>query len=260
MQSFALDLIWLLFALDEMLGTFGAFGNHGNFIINRTLKCFWSFFCGNDLDNLSIFVEENSIMVIWSKILISQAPSKFQPIGHDDVKALQVVLLKYFVLLSSHQVENPISIWGIHFFTNSTFKEQCVEMDFSSLLLVFHPNCKNWSSRPTCLLSYFQHNRPNPKGIVQFQQKNLIYHLFFYCWKLRRAVPKRHLLGPFCSSYRHQYSISLLEVLTFLTLYRQAGLLENFSSFSTYPSSISFCWIMMIHLHILFSLFIQQYL
>ena len=54
--------------------------------------------------------EENSIMVIWSKILISQAPSKFQPIGHDDVKALQVVLLKYFVLLSSHQVENPISI------------------------------------------------------------------------------------------------------------------------------------------------------
>ena len=70
--------------------------------------------------------------------MISQAPSKFQPIGHDDVKALQVVLLKYFVLLSSHQVENPISIWGIHF-TNRIVKLHCAEMDFSSLLLVFHP-------------------------------------------------------------------------------------------------------------------------
>ena len=46
-------------------------------------------------------------------------------------------------------------------------------MDFSAFLLSFRPNCKNWSSRPTCLLSYFQHNRPNPKGIVQFQQKIL---------------------------------------------------------------------------------------
>ena len=156
-----------------------------------------SFFCGNDLDNLSIFVEENSIMVIWSKILISQAPSKFQPIGHDDVKALQVVLLKYFVLLSSHQVENPISIWGIHFFTNSTFKEQCVEMDFSSLLPIFHPNCKNWSSRPTCLLSYFQHNRPNPKGIVQFQQKKSYLSPFLLLLKTEKGSSKKTFIGPF---------------------------------------------------------------
>ena len=92
-------------------------------------------------------------------------------------------------------------------------------------------NCKNWSSRPTCLLSYFQHNRPNPKGIVQFQQKILFITFSFIVENWEGQFQKDIYWGLFAAVigtnivFLFFRSTNLFDFIP-----PKAGLLENFSS------------------------------